>query len=507
MEIAIGEGEYWWSGIVNDGHEMPYTRDTTAFFDMEGGREKDQFTPLMLSSKGRYVWSDGSYSGTVEGGCIRLEGSSEFELGEGYDTLRGAYLAAMRKHFPFCGQMPDAAFWRAPQYNTWIELGTEQKAERILSYGREILANGLVPGIMMIDGGWQEDYGVFEFHGEKIRNPKALVRELHEMGFKVMLWVSPIVSAAGPHYRFLSEKGYLVRDAGGKDAVRKWWSGYSCVLDLTNPEAVCWYHEQLEGLRERYGVDGFKFDAGDRYFYEDNDLTYGRVRAREMTRAYNQTGERYDLNEFRAAWNFGGRKIVARLHDKYHSWDSFGINTLIPHTVLQGLCGYAYCCPDMVGGGIIDCFGHGKGLDEELFVRWAQACALMGMMQLSVAPWRVLGKENAALVAEAVKLHTEFGSYIYGLAQQASRTGEPVIRHMAYEFPEEGLERTGDQFMLGSDILAAPVLEKGASHRKVYFPKGSWMDKEGREISGGCMLEIPVDLSSIPYFRRKGRQI
>lgn len=503
MEIKIEEGEYWWSGVVNRGHEMPYTCETTAFFDMNGGQENDQFAPLMLSSKGRYVWSDTSYAGKIGGGCIRLEGNSEFELSEGHGSLKGAYLAAMRKHFSFSGQMPDAAFWKAPQYNTWIELGTDQEEERILAYARQILANGLVPGILMIDGGWQEDYGVFEFHGRKVPNPAGLVRELHKMGFKVMLWVSPIVSSAGPNYCSLSKKGYLVRDAEGKDAVRKWWSGYSCVLDFTNPEAVYWFHGQLAGLMKKYDVDGFKFDAGDRYFYEDSDQTWGDVSAREMTRIFNQVGEAYDLNEFRAAWNFGGRKIVARLHDKYHSWDSYGINTLIPHTVLQGLCGYTYCCPDMVGGGILDCFDKGKMLDEELFVRWAQANALMGMMQLSAAPWRVLGKETAALVVEAVKLHTRFGGYLYELAQHASRTGEPVVRHMAYEFPEESLERVADQFMLGDTILAAPVLEKGAAYRKVILPQGRWKYRDGKVYNGGREVEIPVTMASIPYFERE----
>ena len=92
----------------------------------------------------------------------------------------------------------------------------------------------------------------------------------------------------------------------------------------------------------------------------------------------------------------------------------------------------------MVGGGIIDCFGEHDELDEELFVRWAQANALMGMMQISIAPWRVLSKENTQRVIKAIKLHESFGDLFFELAQNASLNGEPIIRHMAYEFPDEG---------------------------------------------------------------------
>ena len=73
-----------------------------------------------------------------------------------------------------------------------------------------------------------------------------------------------------------------------------------------------------------------------------------------MVKYFNIVGEKYKLNEFRAAYDFGGRAIVSRLHDKDHSWVVRGLNALIPNTLAQGLLGYAYCCPDMVGGGEIN---------------------------------------------------------------------------------------------------------------------------------------------------------
>ncbi|UKI38022.1 MAG: hypothetical protein L6V93_08420 [Clostridiales bacterium] len=92
-----------------------------------------------------------------------------------------------------------------------MELGTDQTTENILNYARGILENGLPAGVLMIDGGWQEDYGVLEFHKGKIPDPAYLIYELHKLGFKVMLWTSPIVSSAGVRFKYLRSKGYLFK--------------------------------------------------------------------------------------------------------------------------------------------------------------------------------------------------------------------------------------------------------------------------------------------------------
>ncbi len=504
MEIKILDGEYWWAGCINAAHEMPYSVDSEAEFSMYGGSEADQYAPVMISTKGRCFWSEKPFTGVVSNGVISLDLLDNGELKEGYGDLRGAYLAAMRAHFPFSGKMPDKMFFTAPQYNTWIELGVDQCEESILKYAEDIIANGFAPGVLMIDGGWQEDYGIYEyFNMRKVPHPKEMIAKLHELGFKVMVWVSPIVSSAGWRFKELRKLGYLCKDPETElPALRDWWSGVSCMLDFTNPDCVKWFHEKLKSLMDNYGVDGFKFDAGDSYCYRDGDGIYEPMLAREQTTPFNEVGEHYAFNEFRAAWKFGGRAIVSRLHDKYHSWDSYGINTIIPHTVSQGLSGYAYCCPDMVGGGIIDCFGAGKSLDEELFVRWAEASALTAMMQISIAPWRVLKPENYEIVKGCIKLHEKYSELFCELGVNASKTGEPIVRHMSYVFPSEGFERCNSQFMLGNDILVAPVLEKGARERSVTLPQGRWLSDTGVEFDGGKEICEAAPLERLPYYTR-----
>ena len=97
-------------------------------------------------------------------------------------------------------------------------------------------------------------------------------------------------------------------------------------------------------------------------------------------------------------------------------------------------------------------------------------------------------------------LHTKYADLIVELAKNASLTGEPVIRFMEYEFPNQGFEKVIDQFMLGSDILVAPVVKKGAVSRKVILPKGKWRDDEGNIYEGGCSLMVDAPIDKLIYF-------
>ena len=503
QKIKMLKGECWWGGKAPEGCDMPYDENSCITVDIRSrGPENDTSASMFLSSCGRYIWNDNPFTAEFKNGEIILsdENDSPFEIADGFKTLKGAYMAAMEKHFPFTGTLPDKLFFTSPQYNTWMELGTEQTTENILRYAKGILENGLPAGVLMIDGGWQEDYGILEFHKGKIPDPGYLIYELHKMGFKVMLWTSPIVSGAGVRFKELRAKGFFLKTPDGEVAIRRWWSGFSPMIDFTNPEAVKWMHAQLDNLMERYGVDGYKFDAGDASMYSDDDIIYTPMPARNQTTAFNLMGEKYKFNEFRAAHNSGGHPIVARLHDKNHSWDNIGLNTLIPNTTIQSLLGYAYSCPDMVGGGM---YGTIEGIDEELFIRWSQANALMPMMQVSLAPWRVLSQKSYKLVKKSILLHKKFGKYIYNLAKESAKTGEPIFRCMEYQFPNEGFEHINDQYMLGSEYMVAPVLKKGVAQRSVKFPKGKWCDEKGNIISNGnetITLDAPID--KLLYFKK-----
>ena len=122
------------------------------------------------------------------------------------------------------------------------------------------------------------------------------------------------------------------------------------------------------------------------------------------------------------------------------------------------------------------------------------------MMQFSWAPWEAVSKEALTHIKAAHDLHVEFSEAILKLVNDAYETGEPIIRSLAYNYPDGNYEYVNDQFMLGEDILVAPVVEKGATVKKVYLPNGKWQTRDGKLYDGGIVLSYPVDISSIPCF-------
>lgn len=502
-EIRFMPGEYWWGGVVAYGSRMPYVQPLGEF-DLERQNENNQVVPLLLSGKGRYVWSDRPFRFSVTESGITIRSDYErVEVRTAGSTLREAYMGACRAHFPPSGQLPDTLFFTVPQYNTWIELMYNQNQDDVLRYAQGIAENGFPSGVLMIDDSWQEYYGSFAFKPDKFPSPRDMVDKLHSMGFKVMLWVCPFVSPDSPEYRMLSAKGYLLKSKGGKPAIVSWWNGQSACYDFTNPAATAYFVSELKHVQQAYGVDGFKFDAGDNNFYAGRHLESYRKDAIPVdhTLAWAQVGLSFPFNEYRACWKMGGEALVQRLGDKNYSWDA--LRLLIPDMIAAGLAGYAYACPDMVGGGQYTSFlsVDEENFDQALIVRSAQIHALMPMMQFSVAPWRILSKENLAIAASAARLHKKFGAYIIACAQEAARTGEPVVRHMEYSFPNEGFAECKDQLMLGDRYLVAPVLTK-ENARTVKLPKGRWKDDMGKIYRGGQTITLSVPLERLPYFER-----
>ena len=157
----------------------------------------------------------------------------------------------------------------------------------------------------------------------------------------------------------------------------------------------------------------------------------------------------------------------------------------------------------MIGGGEFRSFQNLSVLDEELVVRSAQVSALMPMMQFSVAPWRILNKEHLAICKNMAILHKNMGIQILELAKQSAKTGEPILRNMEYVFPGMGYEEIKDQFLLGDNILVAPIAKKGLRAREVIFPKGVWKGDDGSIVIGPSKQKIDVPLERLPWYRKQ----
>jgi len=521
LKVTVQPGEGWWGAATTFGLKAPFGLNAKdADFDLRKDNFANQTAPFMVSTKGRYVWSDAAFACSYTNGVMTFVGEKPIELKENGGTLRGAFLAAAKRHFPASGKMPDLALLEKPQWNTWIELTYNQNQKDILAYAKAIKANGFPDGgVIMIDDTWQYGYGIWQFEPRRFSDPKAMCDELHALGYKVMLWVCPFVSMDSPGYRELNfglrdagvrcEKGGLIQT--GKKTVYEqdfaqpvaWWNGLSAMLDLTHPLGIAWFARELTRLQTDYGVDGFKLDAGDVDEFQPPYVTHKPATPSELCEAYAKIGLQFPLNEYRACFKMAGQPLVQRLCDKGHDWES--VRELVPDMINCGLLGHTFVCPDMIGGGSWMAFmpDAPTPFDPELFVRSAQAHALAPMMQFSAAPWRLLKGEHLDAVRAAAWLRMKWTPYIVETAKACAKTGEPMLRAMEYEFPNAGAEGLIDQFMLGSKLLVAPQTTKDAKTRTVFIPTGTWTADDGTVVVGPKTIEVVTPLARLPHFVRK----
>ncbi len=512
------ENEYWYGGCCNEATTQPY--DKNSDFHHEYSHDcTTQGAPLYLSSKGRYIWSEDAFDVTIKNGEIMIESDLDVTMNEAGSTLRDAYLGAMRAHFPFSGKVPELDFFKAAQYNSWMEFTYYPNQEGILKYAHTVVDSGFVPGILIIDEGWHNPYGDWSFDSRKFPDPKGMIKELHELGFKVMLWVVPYVTSTG--VKFISKirpdlngdgtaDSIFLRNEAGRPAIQEWWNGYSAILDFTNPVDCEFLESQLRTLMDEYGVDGFKFDGGSRTSYHPKrfingtprDFEGGKYSPLKQNQAWLAFGSRFAFHEYKDTFKGGGKPTVQRLMDRGHRWERDGINTIIPNSLVQGLLGHPFICPDMIGGGEWSYnVKPGFHIDEELFIRMAQASVFFPMMQFSWAPWRVLSKESWEIVARFGRMHAEVAPEIIEIIKESAVSGEPVLRSMEYSYPGCGYERICDQYLCGEDILVCPVVTKGTFEKDVIIPEGEWVDELGNKFTKGTH-RIPTPIERLPYFRR-----
>lgn len=501
-------GEFWWYGITSKGFKMPVNSATDSFyFDARFDNDYNQVCTLLVSDCGRYLYVDGTCIVEIGNDAVRLSDyCGEVDFGEGYASLEEAYLAAAGKHFYHARKTVPEKMVLAPQYCTWVETLFEINQRSAVEYAENIVKAGFPKGILIFDCGWQSGYGDWTFDLKKFPDPKTVCDRIHQLGFSVILWICPFVNRDMPAFAELEQAGAFVKTSNGETAMRTWWNDTSAVLDLSSPAAYAWIKEQMEGLMQEYGVDGFKMDAGDMEYYRADDQTYASVSPQEQCKLWAKLASEFEYSELRACVNMSGYPIVQRLCDKDSSWDKErGIGALIPDMITAGLAGYAYCCPDMIGGGQEMDFKDGRKHDFELFVRSAQCAALMPMMQFSYAIWSHCDNEKTrAIVRECANLRLRYREAYLSLLDETKTTFAPMLRCMEYAYPKQGLQTIQDQFLLGKDLLVAPVLTLGERERRVVLPSGDdWTYvPTGKTYCGGQTVIVPAPIETLPYFER-----
>ncbi len=514
--INFLENECFYGCSSSFGTNNPFSKDSEFSFDLNVETD-NQTMPLFVTNKGRYVWSNKPFAFSFKKGVLEIIGHDVLVEKVG-DSLKDAYLTAMNKHFPCDKKRLPEIFFKTAQYCTWMEYIYHPTQEKVLKYAQDIIDNGFEPGILIIDEGWHGRYGNWQFDLHKFPSPKQMIENLHEMGFKVLLWVVPYVCADGYDFVCNNSKGFpfarknagdiFIKNKEGAVGLFKWWNGFSAMLDLRNPRAKEFLDDQLKRLINEYGIDGFKFDGGQAmcYTWLANGTLADNTDIHAMNIAWNEYGRQYEYHEYKDTYLGGGKNCIQRLADRAHAWhDDYqtGLDSIIPSAITQGLIGHPFICPDMIGGGSwayahsLDCV-----VDQELFVRSSQLSALFPMMQFSWSPWRVLDKKHLELVKKAYNLHTDMADEIYSLVEKSFDNGEPILRCLEYNYPNQGYEKIMDEYMIGEDILVAPVYTPNTYSKDVVIPNGKWKSNFGIIYEGGKTYNIETPLSDLLWFRK-----
>ena len=481
-EIEIPEGEYWWGGEVLEGLKQPFSRKSAKYaVDMRrrhGVPGGDKAAPVLLSSKGRWIWCEQAFAFKVSDGKLVIDTEKNAPIEQGRaegGTLRAAYLDCSRRHFPPKGH-PKLKFFSEPIINTWIALKYNQNEKEILEIADEFIANGVPPGVYM-DHTWHGDsFGDWNFHQGRFRDPKGMVKKLNEKGYPVMLWFDPHISTDTALYRWMRKEGMLLRKRDGWDtAESSWWPGKAAILDCTNPKTFAWLKDTCRRLMDDFGVEGFFFDAGDASNYPADAVPYDKLATpSDQVRAFHMIGMEVPYQQHRAAWKMGGLPLMQTLREF-----------------------------DMVGGGTVSNFeGAGFKAAQQHFVRSMQVHALSPMVQFSLSPWKFLDKEHQAIIRDMVALRQRWAGYIVHLAEEAGRTGEPMMRLLEYAYPGHGYEEVSDQFLMGDRLMVAPQVAKDAATRKVHIPPGRWRADDGRVHEGPAVVEVATPLARLPHFEK-----
>ncbi len=499
LEIKIEDGEFWYGGVIDDTLNMPYGTDTQTYVNPFEKIYVNQINPVLLSSTGRYVYAKEYFAYEIKDGKIFVRSNGKIKSGK-KESFAAAQAFVRDTYFPMRGGAFDPSLFIRPQYCTWMALGYDQTQERVLAFARGVLEAGLPAGELIIDDGWSDYYGDWTFSKYKFPDPKGMCKELKELGFTVVLWICPYVSPDSPVFRELRAKGVLLQK-NGKPYLAEWWDGFSACVDFTNPDGRGWFTDRVNDLIA-LGVAGMKMDGGDAYIYGNDVDCYVKKGASGvfLAEAYSEAATAFKIAELRGAAKCAGTLVWQRIADRTHAWEDSlgGFDGIVKKSIVMGLVGYPFNCPDMIGGGLMADWG--KEEDEELNIRYMQAAALMPSLQFSKPLW-TYGERTKNAVLDMLKLREKYLPLLLLEAEKSAVTGEPILKPLILECGQKGA--TMDEFIIGEKLLVAPVIKKGQTERVVYLPKGKWLYMPTGEIFDGEQeVTVPAPLNVLPHFEK-----
>lgn len=438
--------------------------------------------PFFLSSEGYGVFTHTSTPVTYDFGHDFDESAVIYSGDEVMDLFifLGDPGEVLTEYTAITGRSPVPPLW---SFGLWMSRITYESEAEVREVARRLRAERIPTDVIHLDTGWFEvDWqNDFRFAGSRFPDPEGMIRDLGEMGFRVSLWQLPYFTPSNRLYGEIVDQGLHVKNQAGT------LPDLDAVLDVSNPETIGWYREHLARLL-RMGVDAIKVDFGEGApltglyasgrtgWYEHNlyPLRYNKLVA-DLTREV--TGE--DIIWARSAWAGSQR------YPLHWGGDAENTNSAMAATLRAGLSfglsGFTYWTHDI--GGFVD------RPSRDLYRRWLGFGMLTSHTRTHGAPPREPWEYDQGIVEDfqrALALRYSLLPYIYSQSVAASERGHPVMRPLFFEFPDDPTSwMVEDQYLLGRDLLVAPLIE-AADERRVYLPPGEWVDYQtGQRYGGG----------------------
>jgi alpha-glucosidase len=392
--------------------------------------------------------------------------------------------------------------------------------------------------VLYLDVDYMDEYRIFTWDKKRFPDPAKMIGDLMADGFKTVLIVDPGIKVDAKYNAYLEGKrsGIFVKNPEGSELNREVWPKASAFPDFTDPKARAWFGSKLEDhLKD--GIAGFWNDMNEPGVFttetseqppvthhpektfpddtphvgdgmRDSHRRYHNVYGMQMARSTFEgikklVPEKRPFVLTRAGFAGVQRFSAVWTGDNYASWDHLALS--IPMLANLSISGVPFVGADV--GGFNDM------PSGELYARWLQAAALTPFLRShsvgwvgNKEPW-AFGDKFTRINRETIELRYRFLPYLYTLFREHERTGAPIMRPLWFEFPnDKSTYLINDQYMIGSDVLVAPVVKEGMRIRGIYLPAGAeWINWwTGAKLESGKTHYLEVLLDRLPVFVRVG---
>lgn len=377
-------------------------------------------------------------------------------------------------------------------FQPWLSRNSYLSAYEINRALRIGAQHGFRFGAVVLEA-WAEQLHNFRFEERRYPEPEKWIAGLRKRGVHVVTWITPSVWTSSSAYAEAKSNDWLVRNDDGTEYVTRWLEN-GRKIDFRQEAARAWWRD-LQRPLVRMGVCGFKTDGGehmpDPWFHNEHPFHYQRATMDAFA-----TEGRAGLAFARSGNPLTAGNSTLWGGDQHAAWSN--LTAVVRAGLSAAWSGHFYWSHD-VGG-------YTGTPEPELYVRWLQLGAFSPMFQLHGVtprePWR-FGAKARAIALGYFKARERLQPYLLELAAAAREQGHPMWRPLSWAFPDDvETHGVGDQFMLGPELLVAPVVEP-VENRFVYFPAGEWVDCwDGAVITGPVRRLVRADLARMPVYAR-----